>query len=101
MIITTKMTIMTIGLMKMPMQMATITFYYLLREAFSYLWKKTFTRLDFYLMFLTRFLFLAVGSGILAHWKTFSFTQSIDDNLVSIAGGEKECNVFLNKCCCC
>ena len=46
-------------------------------------------------MFLTRFLFLAVGSGILAHWKTFSFTQSIDDNLVSIAGGEKECNVFL------
>jgi len=58
-----------------------------LREAFAYLFNSTFTRLDFYLLFLTRLLFLAVGSGILAHWKTFSFTQSTNDNLVSIAGG--------------
>ena len=36
---------------------------------------------DFYLLWLT------VGAGVLAHWKTFSFTQSDDDQIVSIAGG--------------
>jgi len=58
-----------------------------LREAFAYLFHQTFTRLDFYLLWLTRFLFLVVGAGILTHWKTFSFTQSSDDKLVSVAGG--------------
>jgi len=58
-----------------------------LRDSFSYLFSKTFTRLDFYLLLLTRFLFLAVGCGVLAHWKTFSFTQSKDDKLISIGGG--------------
>jgi len=57
-----------------------------LREAFSYLFHQTFTRLDFYLLWLTRLLFLVVGAGILAHWKTFSFTQSSNDKLVSVAG---------------
>jgi len=58
-----------------------------LRNSFSYLFKETFTRKDFYLLFLTRFLFLAVGCGILAHWKTFSFTKSSNDKLISIVGG--------------
>ena len=42
---------------------------------------------DFYLLWLARFLYLTVGAGVLAHWKTFSFTQSDDDQIVSIAGG--------------
>jgi len=58
-----------------------------LRESFSYLFKHTFTCLDFYLLLLTRFIFLAVGCGILAHWKTFAFTHSENDKLVSLAGG--------------
>jgi len=58
-----------------------------LRDSFSYLFKETFTCLDFYLLWLTRFLFLAVGCGILAHWKTFTFTHSDNDKLVSLAGG--------------
>ena len=28
-----------------------------------------------------------MGAGVLAHWKTFSFTQSDDDQIISIAGG--------------
>ena len=42
---------------------------------------------DFYLLWLARFLYLTVGAGVLAHWKTFSFTQSDDDQIISIAGG--------------
>ena len=57
------------------------------RESFSYLIKHAFKCLDFYLLWLTRFLFLAVGCGVLAHWKTFTFTHSEDDKLVSLAGG--------------
>ena len=69
----------------------------------TYLVKETFTRKDFYLLWLTRlppgtlkkgrksmflrFLFLVVGSGFLAHWKNLAFTQSQDDKLVSIIGG--------------
>jgi len=58
-----------------------------LRESFSYLIKHAFKCLDFYLLWLTRFLFLAVGCGVLAHWKTFTFTHSENDKLVSLAGG--------------
>ena len=42
---------------------------------------------DFYLLWLARFLYLTVGAGVLAHWKTFSFTQSDDDQIISFAGG--------------
>ena len=42
---------------------------------------------DFYLLWLARFLYLTVGAGVLTHWKTFSFTQSDDDQIISIAGG--------------
>ena len=34
-----------------------------------------------------RFLFLSIGAGLLAHWKTFSLTLSRNDSLVSGAGG--------------
>ena len=58
-----------------------------LSESLSYLYHQTFPRLDFYLLWLTRFLFLTVGAGAMAHWKTFSFSHSDDDKLVSIVGG--------------
>ena len=58
-----------------------------LSESLSYLLHETFTRLDFYLLWLTRFLFLTVGAGALAHWKTFAFTQSDNDKLLTLAGG--------------
>jgi len=63
-----------------------------LRNSFSYLFYHTFTRLDFYLLWLTRFLFLTVGCGLLAHWKTLAFTQSADDKMMSIAGGQTHSN---------
>ena len=58
-----------------------------LSESLSYLYHETFPRLDFYLLWFTRFLFLTIGAGALAHWKTFSFTQSDNDKMVTIAGG--------------
>ena len=63
-------------------------FFLFSRNSFSYLFYHTFTRLDFYLLWLTRFLFLTVGCGLLAHWKTLAFTQSADDKMMSIAGGQ-------------
>ena len=58
-----------------------------LSDSMSFLYHETLPRLDFYLLTLTRFLFFTVGAGALAHWKTFSFTKSDNDKLVSIAGG--------------
>ena len=49
------------------------------------------------MLWLTRFLFLVVGAGILAHWKNFSFTQSDDDRLVSISGGKSGNNFGREK----
>ena len=68
-----------------------------LSESWSYLYHETFPRLDFYLLWLTRFLFLTVGAGALAHWKTFSFTQSDNDKLVSLAGGVSGVANFLSR----
>ena len=81
----------------------------------TYLVKETFTRKDFYLLWLTRlppgtlkkgrksmflrFLFLVVGSGFLAHWKNLAFTQSQDDKLVSIIGGRKCKQPITNENC--
>ena len=58
-----------------------------LSDSLSFLYHETFPRIDFYLLWLTRFLFLAIDAAALAHWKTFSFTKSNNDKLVSIAGG--------------
>jgi len=68
-----------------------------LKAAMAYLVKETFTRKDFYLLWLTRFLFLVVGSGFLAHWKNLAFTQSQDDKLVSIIGGVNGVVNFLSR----
>ena len=70
-----------------------------LSDSFSYLYHETFPRLDFYLLWLTRFLFLTIDAGALAHWKTFSFTQSDDDKLVSIAGGVSGVANCLSRLC--
>ena len=53
----------------------------------NYFFSEAARNTDFYLLWLARFLYLTVGAGVLAHWKTFSFTQSDDDQIVSIAGG--------------
>ena len=56
-------------------------------DAENYFFSDAARNTDFYLLWLARFLYLTVGAGVLAHWKTFSFTQSDDDQIVSIAGG--------------
>ena len=43
--------------------------------------------LDLYLLGLARFLYLLIDAGVLAHWKTFTFTQSSNDQIIAIAGG--------------
>ena len=53
----------------------------------NYFFSEAARNTDFYLLWLARFLYLTVGAGVLAHWKTFSFTQSDNDQIVSIAGG--------------
>ena len=52
-----------------------------LKSAWIYIYKDVSRKLDFYLLWLTRFLYLFVCAGILAHWKTFSFTQSDNDQV--------------------
>ena len=58
-----------------------------LQSAWFFMYKDAFRSLDFYLLWLARFLYLIVGSGILSHWKTFAFTQSSNDKIVAVAGG--------------
>lgn len=56
------------------------------KEAVRYLVKKTFTRKDFYLLFLSRLFPLVVVGGLLGHWKTLSLTVTDDDQFVSVIG---------------
>ena len=65
-----------------------------LSNALSYVYKDAGRDKNFYLLWLARFLYLTVGSAVLAHWKTFSFTQSDNDQLVSVAGGLRCGNLF-------
>eukprot|EP00092_Neocalanus_flemingeri_P020675 GFUD01022405.1.p1 GENE.GFUD01022405.1~~GFUD01022405.1.p1 ORF type:complete len:473 (-),score=85.93 GFUD01022405.1:37-1455(-) len=58
-----------------------------LRSSFSFLIHHTFTRRDFYLLFLTRFLFITINCSFFAHWKSLCFTLSDDDRLISLIGG--------------
>ena len=46
-----------------------------LQSAWFFMYKDALRSLDFHLLWLARFLYLTVGSGILAHWKTFAFTR--------------------------
>ena len=43
--------------------------------------------LDFYLLCLARMAFMTINAAMYAHWKTFVFTQSGDDQMVSVVGG--------------
>ena len=58
-----------------------------LQSAWIFMYKEASRSLDFHLLWLARFLYLTVGAGMLAHWKTFAFTQSSNDQIVAIAGG--------------
>ena len=68
-----------------------------LKSAALYMYKDGGRGLDFYLLWITRFLYLTVGAGVLAHWKTFSFTQSDDDQVVSLVGGVSGVLNFLSR----
>merc|ERR1712079_208634 len=57
-----------------------------LASAWSYVYREAARTGDFYLLWLARFLYLTVGAGVLAHWKTFAFTQSSNDQIVAITG---------------
>ena len=52
-----------------------------LASAWSYVYREAARTGDFYLLWLARFLYLTVGAGVLAHWKTFAFTQSSNDQV--------------------
>ena len=53
-------------------------------SAWSYVYREAARTGDFYLLWLARFLYLTVGAGVLAHWKTFAFTQSSNDQVKCI-----------------
>ena len=55
-----------------------------LASAWSYVYREAARTGDFYLLWLARFLYLTVGAGGLAHWKTFAFTQSSNDQVKCI-----------------
>jgi len=57
-----------------------------LKAAWKFMYHEASRSLNFYLLFLARFLYLAICAGALAHWKTFSFTQSNNDQVMSIVG---------------
>lgn len=47
-------------------------------DSFSYVYN-LINRGDIHLLFTIRFLFLTVGAGALAHWKTFAFTRFVTE----------------------
>ena len=59
-----------------------------LASAWSYVYREAARTGDFYLLWLARFLYLTVGAGVLAHWKTFAFTQSSNDQVKCILDTE-------------
>ena len=58
-----------------------------LTSAWLYFYTDASRSLDFYLLCLARLAFMTIGAAVLAHWKTFAFTQSGDDQMVSVVGG--------------
>ena len=58
-----------------------------LQSAWGYMYREGARSLDLYLLGLARFLYLLIDAGVLAHWKTFAFTQSSNDQIIAIAGG--------------
>ena len=58
-----------------------------LKSAWKYMYRVACRDYNFYLLWLGRYLYLIIDAGVLTHWKTYSFTQSSDDQIIAIAGG--------------
>ena len=58
-----------------------------LESAWLFFYQDASRSLDFYLLCLARLAFMTIDAAMFAHWKTFAFTQSSDDQMVSIVGG--------------
>ena len=52
-----------------------------LKDAWNFIYLEAGRTNNFYLLLFSRFLYLSVGAGVGAHWKTFSFTQSSNDQV--------------------
>ena len=57
------------------------------RAALGYLVSDVLRNKDFWLLWASRYFLLICGAGIISHWKTFSFTQNKNDQIVSLFGG--------------
>jgi len=57
-----------------------------LKAAWNFMYTEASRSVNFYLLFLAKLLYLAIGAGSLAHWKTFSFTQSNNDQVIAAIG---------------
>lgn len=68
-----------------------------LTSAWLYFYTDASRSLDFYLLCLARLAFMTIGAAVLAHWKTFAFTQSGDDQMVSVVGGVSGIANFLSR----
>ena len=55
-----------------------------LKSAWKYMYRVACRDYNFYLLWLGRYLYLIIDAGVLTHWKTYSFTQSSDDQIIAI-----------------
>ena len=58
-----------------------------LKSAWKYMYQVACRDYNFYLLWMGRYLYLTIDAGVLSHWKTYSFTQSNNDQIIAIAGG--------------
>ena len=58
-----------------------------LKSAWTYMYKVACKDYNFYLLWMGRYLYLTIGAGVMSHWKTYSFTQSRNDQIIATAGG--------------
>ncbi len=58
-----------------------------LLSAWKYMYQVACKDYNFYLLWMGRYLYLTIDAGVLSHWKTYSFTQSSNDQIIAIAGG--------------
>ena len=66
-----------------------------LKSAWKYMYQVACRDYNFYLLWMGRYLYLTIDAGVLSHWKTYSFTQSNNDQIIAIAGGVRyKCNTI-------
>ena len=58
-----------------------------LKSAWTYMYKVACKDYNFYLLWMGRYLYLTIGAGVMSHWKTYSFTQSRNYQIIATAGG--------------